>query len=380
MDQLPRHRGLLRDHLQHGRRLLLLPRRPPAAPDPLPLQQRAARPRRPLPVPAGRRDRRRLEPHLAAHAARPRGLHLPARPGLHGDRVARTTGSAPRRLLSCRSARRSRSGASGSPTSGREPARLSLFSAVEFCLWDAQDDATNFQRNYSVGEVEVERRRDLPQDRVPRAARPLRLLRLLRTPGRLRHAARRVPRAVPRLGPPDRGRARRTAGTRSPTAGSRSARTTSRSTLRRARRAKSSSCSATPRTRPTRSSTAGPRSTSARRAGDRALPAPGAWSAPSMPCATTGTTCSPAPGRDRQRARRPDGQHLERLPVHGHVQPVALGVAVRVGHRPGDGLPRLEPGPAGFRAHESPRAPASGSSTSRRPSCPTAARTTSTSR
>ena len=35
------------------------------------------------------------------------------------------------------------------------PARLSLFSAVEFCLWDAQDDATNFQRNLSVGEVEV---------------------------------------------------------------------------------------------------------------------------------------------------------------------------------------------------------------------------------
>jgi len=33
---------------------------------------------------------------------------------------------------------------------------ISLFSAVEFCLWDAQDDATNFQRNYSVGEVEVE--------------------------------------------------------------------------------------------------------------------------------------------------------------------------------------------------------------------------------
>ncbi len=37
-----------------------------------------------------------------------------------------------------------------------EPAKLSLFSSVEFCLWDAQDDATNFQRNYSVGEVEVE--------------------------------------------------------------------------------------------------------------------------------------------------------------------------------------------------------------------------------
>ena len=36
-----------------------------------------------------------------------------------------------------------------------ETARLSLFSSVEFCLWDAQDDATNFQRNYSTGEVEV---------------------------------------------------------------------------------------------------------------------------------------------------------------------------------------------------------------------------------
>lgn len=35
------------------------------------------------------------------------------------------------------------------------PARLSLFSAVEFCLWDALDDATNFQRNLSIGEVEV---------------------------------------------------------------------------------------------------------------------------------------------------------------------------------------------------------------------------------
>ncbi len=35
-------------------------------------------------------------------------------------------------------------------------AELSLFSVVEFCLWDAQDDATNFQRNFSTGQVEVE--------------------------------------------------------------------------------------------------------------------------------------------------------------------------------------------------------------------------------
>ena len=35
------------------------------------------------------------------------------------------------------------------------PARLSVFSSVEFCLWDALDDASNFQRNYSTGEIEV---------------------------------------------------------------------------------------------------------------------------------------------------------------------------------------------------------------------------------
>jgi cellobiose phosphorylase len=36
------------------------------------------------------------------------------------------------------------------------PAQLSLFSLVEFCLWDSHDDATNFQRNLNIGEVEVE--------------------------------------------------------------------------------------------------------------------------------------------------------------------------------------------------------------------------------
>jgi cellobiose phosphorylase len=36
------------------------------------------------------------------------------------------------------------------------PAQLDLFSSIEFCLWDAQDDATNYQRNWNTGEVEVE--------------------------------------------------------------------------------------------------------------------------------------------------------------------------------------------------------------------------------
>lgn len=34
--------------------------------------------------------------------------------------------------------------------------QLALFSFVEFCLWNAQDDQTNYQRNLSIGEVEVE--------------------------------------------------------------------------------------------------------------------------------------------------------------------------------------------------------------------------------
>ncbi len=33
---------------------------------------------------------------------------------------------------------------------------ISVFSFVEFCLWNAQDDSTNFQRNFSTGEVEIE--------------------------------------------------------------------------------------------------------------------------------------------------------------------------------------------------------------------------------
>ncbi len=36
-----------------------------------------------------------------------------------------------------------------------QPADLSVFSAIEFNLWDAMDDSTNFQRNYSIGQVEV---------------------------------------------------------------------------------------------------------------------------------------------------------------------------------------------------------------------------------
>ena len=38
---------------------------------------------------------------------------------------------------------------------GTSEKAIQLFSFIEFCLWNAFDDMTNFQRNYNIGEVEV---------------------------------------------------------------------------------------------------------------------------------------------------------------------------------------------------------------------------------
>ena len=38
---------------------------------------------------------------------------------------------------------------------GSQAKRLDVFPYTEFCLWDAMDDSSNFQRNFSIGEVEV---------------------------------------------------------------------------------------------------------------------------------------------------------------------------------------------------------------------------------
>ena len=37
-----------------------------------------------------------------------------------------------------------------------QPKTPELFPYLEFCLWDAMDDSSNFQRNYSIGEVEID--------------------------------------------------------------------------------------------------------------------------------------------------------------------------------------------------------------------------------
>jgi len=39
---------------------------------------------------------------------------------------------------------------------GSEAKTIQLFSFIEWCLWNAQDDSTNFQRNFNTGEVEIE--------------------------------------------------------------------------------------------------------------------------------------------------------------------------------------------------------------------------------
>ncbi len=40
--------------------------------------------------------------------------------------------------------------------SSAAPAQVDVFPYTEFCLWDAMDDSSNFQRNFSIGEVEVQ--------------------------------------------------------------------------------------------------------------------------------------------------------------------------------------------------------------------------------
>ena len=39
---------------------------------------------------------------------------------------------------------------------GKTAKEFSVFSHIEFCLWNAVDDSTNFQRNLNTGEVELE--------------------------------------------------------------------------------------------------------------------------------------------------------------------------------------------------------------------------------
>ena len=97
-----------------------------------------------------------LEPGLAPDTDTTGFLRVPARAGIYQDHVAeeRHRGG-PAALRAHRG--RLRGPAPGAEERPRPPAAASsVFSLTEFCLWNALDDMTNFQRNLSTGEVEVE--------------------------------------------------------------------------------------------------------------------------------------------------------------------------------------------------------------------------------
>ena len=385
VDQLPGQRGVLRDHLQHRRRLLVLPRRPAAPADPLPLQQRPARRRRPLPLRPRRRDRGLLDADLAADACGPRRLPLPARARLHGHRLAPRRRSRWRRRTSCRSARRSRSGGRRSPTTARRPpacrcsARSSSASGTPWTTPPTSSATSRSARSRwwptrasSTTRTEYRERRNhfayfacsapLAGFDTQREAflgpyrgwdRPLVVER-----GR---SADSIAHGWPpcgshhvdlELGPGERrevvfvlGYAENPADAKFDPPGS--------DTLDKRR--------VTP--------------------GHRALPPPRRRSTSrSRARRALGRVAVDAADRHAEPARRPDGQHLERLPVHGHLQPVPLGVPVRVGHRARHGVPRLEPGPARLRAHGAGAGTGADPRHRRHPAARRAAPTTSTSR
>ena len=79
---------------------------------------------------------------------------------------------------------------------------MSIFSAIEFCLWDAWDDMTNFQRNLSTGQVEVEDGVIYHKTEYRERRDHFAYFACSENRRRVRHAARRFPWAVPRMGSP----------------------------------------------------------------------------------------------------------------------------------------------------------------------------------
>jgi len=153
MDQLPGLGAVLRADLAHRRRLLLLPRRPPAPHHALPLNN--------VPLDGtGRcfyiRDGEDvwspgwlpMKSELASYECR-HGLGYTVisseRNGIHASLLAFVPLG-----MDCEVHRLTLKNVS------KQRKEVTVFSCVEFCLWNALDDMTNFQRNFSIGEVEVD--------------------------------------------------------------------------------------------------------------------------------------------------------------------------------------------------------------------------------
>ncbi len=332
---------------QHRRRLHVLARRQAAPPDALPAQQRAARPRRPLPL--RQRRRHRLEPRLEADEDPARPVRVPPRPRLHEAR---------------RRARRRRGGAALLRSPGRDGRALA-------------DDRHEHRRDRQGPEALLLRRvlllrgpqrhdeppadvldrrgrgrgpRDLPHDRVPRAAQPLHAVRVHARDAGLRHLARRVrrrPQRPARGERPVRGRLAGEHRARLEPDRLARARATARAgrlrDLRVRARLRRPGRGAEVRAAGRREQGEGappPREVRRARGGRRRL---------RRAARDVGRPPLEVPGRLPGAEPPADAQHLEPVPVHDDVQPVALRQPLRDGDRARDGLPRLQPGPARLR-------------------------------
>ena len=356
LDQLPRKRGVLRDHLEHRRRLLVLSRRPPTPPDSLPLQQRSLRSGRALPLPPRLGFGRVLVALLAADPPRARGLRVPARDGLHDHRLAPKRDRDRDAVLRPRRREPRDLAHTGHQQAQEHEAKLSLFSAVEFCLWDAWDDQTNFQRNFSTGQVEVEdgviyhkteyrERRD--HFAYFACSEPLAGFDTQRDTFLGAYRGWDNPAAV------ERGESFDSVAYGWAPCGSHHVELTLapgetkeivfvlgywENPVDAKFDPEGSQTINKKLVKPVieRYLSSGEVESAFQHLRDY-------WSD------LLGILQVSTPGR----AHQPHGQHLERLPVHGHLQHVPLGLVLRVGDRARHGLPRLQPGPARLRAHGS---------------------------
>ncbi len=345
MDQLPGHGRILRHRLEHGRRLLLASGRAAATAHQVPVQQRPGRRRRPVPLPQGRRRRRVLVAVLAADPDGARRLRVQARHVVHHDQLGQERDQGEHAVL--RAARRDARGLAAHRRQRPRRARR----AVRLLLGRVRPLGRAGRRHELPAELlhrrgRGRRRRDLPQDRVPRAPRPLRLLRLLRAAGRVRHPARGLPRPLPRV--PRAARRRTGRALQLVRARLVAARRAPRQAHPRTRRGEGGHLRprllAEPARRQVRPGR--PDQQGGRQAGDRPLAGPADRARRRR--GPAGVLGRPARRADRGRPRRrrqPDGQHLERLPVHGDVQHEPLGLLLRDGDLPRHGVPRLVPGP-----------------------------------
>ncbi len=193
MDQLHRLPGLFRHPVGDRRGLFLLSRRPQAAHHPRALQQRADGFRRPLHLSARRRQRRLLVAVVDADAERSRVLRMPPWHGLQRHFVEAGRDRGKHALF--RSARRD----AGDLAADADQRARGRRRGLGLLLGRILPVGSQRRRHQLPAQLfhrpgGGRRRGHLPQDRVPRAAQPFRLVRLFGEDRRLRYPARGLPR------------------------------------------------------------------------------------------------------------------------------------------------------------------------------------------